>query len=236
MMDYNMMENDHSGYKTIITGDGSKTFISPLFNETYHSIHGAIQESQHVFIENGLHHFHIKQPDRKEVRILEIGFGTGLNCLLTFRAAKNIPLKIHYTGVEHYPLGTEKAMKMDYGLLDNTEKDFFSAIHTSGTGVKLLYSIPAFHFIFDDSRFEDLNYTNAFDIIYFDAFAPSCQPHLWEAPFLSILRKSLRPSGLLITYGSKGSFKRALKSLDFQLESVPGPPGKREMTRAVNFS
>ncbi len=222
----------HSGYKTIITKDGSKTFISPLFEETYHSIHGAIQESNHVFIESGLN-FYLENSNKSAASILEIGFGTGLNCLLSYRFSQEKSIHIKYTGVEHYPIGIEKAAEMDFPFQNLDEKDFFLKIHDFNDKESFLFKNKNFEFISNPSKFEDLSYNEKFDLIYFDAFAPSRQPHLWESEFLEILFKALNPNGVLVTYGSKGSFKRALKSLGFTVQSIPGPPGKREMTRAI---
>lgn len=228
------MPNDHSGHRILETKDGSRTFISPVFNETYHSLHGAVQEGKHVFIEAGLQHF-LDNRTKEQLNILEIGFGTGLNLLLTYQHLRSIDIDTNYYGVEKYPVGSENAKKMDYPFLSEEEKSFFFEIHENfDKNNSINRNRFIFHPVFQD--FNDINFNNKFDLVYFDAFAPTCQPELWESPFLLKIFQSIKPGGTLVSYGAKGSFKRALKETGFNIESLQGPPGKREMTRAMkNF-
>jgi len=212
------------------TQDGSHSVFSPIFGVSYHSKYGAIQESQHVFIAAGLLE---KATTQKEVSILEIGFGTGLNALMTLLEAERRHLTIHYTGVENYPLSLEEASTLNYPeiLAATSHRGVFEEMHRIPWGEPKALS-PSFHFTKLKQKFEDLSLKDTFDVIYFDAFAPSAQPELWETEVLGIMYDALKADGILVTYCAKGSVKRALKSLGFTIEALKGPPGKREMTRA----
>lgn len=212
------------------TQDGSHSVFSPIFGVSYHSKYGAIQESQHVFIAAGLLE---KAATQKEVSILEIGFGTGLNALMTLLEAERRHLTIHYTGVENYPLSLEEASTLNYPeiLEAPSHRSVFEEMHRIPWGEPKTLS-SSFHFTKLKQKFEDLSLKDTFDVIYFDAFAPSAQPELWETEVLGIMYDALKADGILVTYCAKGSVKRALKSLGFTIEALKGPPGKREMTRA----
>lgn len=214
----------------IETQDGSHTVYSERFGVTYHSKYGAIQETQHVFIDAGLYHKSLKN---KTLSILEIGFGTGLNAFMTLLEAEKRGLTIEYQAAEAYPLTIDEAHQLNYPeLLKRTDKTKdFRLLHESEW--EKWYQInPSFKFKKIKSRFEDLQFEPIFDLIYFDAFAPSAQAELWEPPTLSIMYDALKEDGIWVSYCAKGSVKRNLKSLGFVVESIPGPPGKREMTRA----
>ena len=218
----------------ITTSDGSHTLFNTELNETYHSVHGAIQESLHVFIKNGLQFFESSiQP--AEIKILEIGFGTGLNALLTLQYALETGIKIHYTSLEAYPLGKDIPGQLNYPALLNTEKlaGLFQNLHEASwdkesiiinnfTLVKLLIRLQE----------ADLGLAR-FDLVYYDAFAPSKQPEMWELSILRKVEQSMKPGAILVTYCAKGQVKRDLKSLGLLVETLPGPPGKKEMVRAV---
>lgn len=212
------------------TQDGSHSVFSPIFGVSYHSKYGAIQESQHVFIAAGLLE---RAANQKEISVLEIGFGTGLNALMTLLEAERRHLTIHYTGVENYPLSLEEASTLNYPevLEVPTQRSVFEEMHRIPWGEAKDLS-PSFNFTKLKQKFEDLNLKDTFDVIYFDAFAPSAQPELWEPEVLGIMYDALKANGILVTYCAKGSVKRALKSLGFTIEALKGPPGKREMTRA----
>ncbi|GJM32690.1 MAG: hypothetical protein DHS20C18_16910 [Saprospiraceae bacterium] len=213
------------------TQDGSHSIVSEQFGESYHSKYGAIQESRHVFIEAGLHR---AAQQKKSIDILEIGWGTGLNTFLSFLEGKKRELTIHYTGVEAYPINQEEALKLNYPEMlqcEVTEGDLFYQMHQQPWEIPCTL-LPGFSLQKTCQRFENLDYNNQFDLIYFDAFAPSAQPELWEKPVLEKMYKSLKNSGIFVTYCAKGSMKRILKNLGFTVEALPGPPGKREMTRA----
>jgi len=212
------------------TGDGSWTFHLPEWNEQYHSKHGAIQEALHVFIEAGLHYF-IRKHNRKALSILEMGFGTGLNALLTFQEAAQSLYSIEYVGVEAFPISLEEANTLNYSDLIPNSEAIFQKLHT----------IPwkAFQDISKGCRlkkikgmFSDISFDNLFDIVYYDAFGPRVQPELWTEQIFLSLYKALKPEGVLVTYSAKGSVRRAMQTVGFEVTRLPGPPGKREMLRA----
>ena len=210
----------------IITSDGSTTIHLPEWNEQYHSKHGAIQEAYHVFIKSGLN-----IVDKKELSILEIGFGTGLNCFITFLEAKN---KINYVGVEAYPVAEEEVVKLNYvsELKAEEYKGLFNKIHQSLWEEKVDIT-KNFSLLKRQQFFKDIKDENSFDLIYFDAFGARVQPELWSEAIFKIMYKALRQNGVLVTYAAKGSVRRAMRAVGFFVERLPGPPGKREMLRAI---
>lgn len=225
-----------------ITEDGSHSVHSEQFSVSYHSKYGAIQETQHVFIEAGLKTFLQKAPE--EINILEIGFGTGLNALMTFLEMEAISQKINYFTLEAYPLSMEHVQQLNYTQLLNAQhyQDVFLKMHTSewtlsnGQNLDMDKMIPLskdFNFQKLLMDFENIAFENIADIIYFDAFAPDAQPQLWEDKMMHKMYKALRQNGILTTYCAKGIVKRTLKSVGFIVEGLPGPPGKREISRAV---
>lgn len=222
----------HMNQNEIIeTQDGSHSIYSPKFGVTYHSKYGAVQESRHVFIESGL--FYVALT-RKDIAVLEIGLGTGLNALLTLIESQRRQLRIQYEAVEAFPLSMEQARRLNHPsiLESGAYQDQFLAMHEAAWGRHIELS-PAFEFKKELRHFEEIDYSQEFDLVYFDAFAPDAQPELWDLPVLSRVYEALRPGGILVTYCAKGVVKRRLKSLGFEVESLKGPPGKREMTRAV---
>jgi len=219
--------------KVIATGDGSHSLLNSDIQETYHSVHGAIQESRHVFILNGLQHFATAHP-RQPVRILEIGFGTGLNALLTVMFANEHTTQIQYESLEKYPLPESILLQLNHGTELNEVK-CFDAIHGANWNVETVIT-PGFTLLKKhiDVLIEPIE--GRYDVIYYDAFAPSKQPELWELEILRKVTERLRPSGILVTYCAKGQVKRDLASLGLIVESLPGPPGKKEMTRATSLN
>ncbi|WMX13680.1 tRNA (5-methylaminomethyl-2-thiouridine)(34)-methyltransferase MnmD [Aureispira sp. CCB-E] len=216
---------------TIIkTEDGSNSIQSAQFEATYHSIHGAIQETQTVFIEAALKH---KATTQNELSILEIGFGTGLNAFMTYLEALKLELQIHYTGVEAYPISEAIAKQLNYAELLNAQDKEQQFLNMHAQTNEWLECAPNFKFYKQVGQFEDITAQNQFDIIYYDAFAPSVQPELWETTMLTQMYQALKPKGVLTTYCAKGVFKRRLKEIGFDIEAIPGPIGKREMTRAT---
>lgn len=213
------------------TQDGSHSIFSEIYGVSYHSKYGAIQESQHVFLEAGL--FPV-MARKKDVSVLEIGLGTGLNAFMTLLTAEKHKVKINYTGIEAHPISLEEVHQLNYTTCLEAEQwsDHFLKIHSSSE-VDFHQLSPHFNFRKFQQKFEDLDYHNCFDIVYFDAFAPSSQPELWEVDIMQIMYKALKTDGILTTYCAKGAVKRTLKSIGFTVESIPGPPGKREMTRAL---
>jgi tRNA U34 5-methylaminomethyl-2-thiouridine-forming methyltransferase MnmC len=216
--------------KIFLTDDGSHSLMSETFGDSYHSKFGAIQESQHVFIDAALNYQTAKS--KKKLTVLEIGFGTGLNTLMTFREAERQNLKIHYLTIEKYPLSIEQAETLNYAKKLGVEPSLFKTLHNSNWGETLQLS-EGFSFEKQEKDCQTMALKDFADIIYFDAFAPQIQPELWEAPILQRLFAALKSGGVLTTYCAKGAVKRALKEVGFQLESLGGPLGKREMTRAL---
>lgn len=217
-----------------ITSDGSTTIHLPDWNEQYHSKHGAIQEALHVFIKNGLHHFlETKQQKESSISILEIGFGTALNAFITFLESQKITNKIEYTGVEAYPVLIEEVEKLNYitALEASSFSKEFVLMHTSPWEEEVKISDK---FLLKKRKqfFEDIADKNKFNLIYFDAFGARNQPELWTAIIFEKMYLSLKENGVLVTYAAKGSVRRALQSVGFTVERLPGPPGKREMLRA----
>lgn len=214
------------------TQDGSHSLFSEAFGVSYHSRYGAIQESTHVFIQSGLYY---RMAGSGQLSVLEIGFGTGLNALLTLLEANKRELPVYYEAVEAFPVSIEEARQLNYPqILDGTAAGAFLQLHEIEWEETHQLS-PFFSFRKTHSRFEEVQYQGAFDVIYFDAFAPNAQPELWEEDVLGRMYNALKKNGVLTTYCAKGVVKRRLKSLGFTVESLKGPPGKREMTRAVKL-
>lgn len=215
----------------VITEDGSTSIFIPELDEHYHSVHGALQESMHVFIDAGLKN-KINQTD--SVDILEIGFGTGLNTLLTCIIADENKSSVNYTAIEKYPLSKALISELNYcNLIDTTNcLERFSLIHTCDweeeVGISNYFKLKKYK-----SDIADIEFIQQFDIIYFDAFAPSAQPELWTESIFSSMFKALKNGGILVTYCAKGIVKRTMKQSGFIVETLPGPKGKREMTRAI---
>lgn len=215
--------------KIITTSDGSKTIHIVDWDEQYHSKHGAIQEAYHVFIKSGLSLF----KDRS-LSILEIGFGTGLNCLISMLEAPKFNLNVQYTGVEAYPITPEELKQLNYisELKAEIVSDKFDLMHQSSweKNVKISKSFSLYK---QQKDFKELEDANKFNLIYFDAFGARVQPELWtEAIFLKMYT-ALQNEGVLVTYAAKGSVRRAMQAVGFVVERLPGPPGKREMLRAT---
>jgi tRNA U34 5-methylaminomethyl-2-thiouridine-forming methyltransferase MnmC len=217
------------------SGDGSHTLFRPDINETYHSHHGAIQESVHVFIQEGIA-FQQKALEKKQLSVFEVGYGTGLNALLSHVYAKENGLELYYETVELYPLAEEVWSQLNYPNLLGYEDGaaIFAKHHQSNWNEKIS---------FDDSfQMQKLNgdliqveINSGIDIVFFDAFAPNKQAEMWEVPVFKKLFNHLNVNGILVTYCANGQFKRNLREAGFLVDSIPGPPGKREMVRGVKL-
>lgn len=219
--------------KIITTSDGSKTIQIEDWNEQYHSIHGAINEANHVFIKHGLLFFNEHNTDVSPISILEIGFGTGLNALLTFLKGEDLKLAIDYVGVEAYPVSEAEVGALNYtDLVSKDHESLFKNMHASDWNIPHALS-PNFNLEKQQKYFKDIKDQSAFDIIYFDAFGARVQPELWTEAIFKIMIKALKPKGVLVTYAAKGSVRRAMQVVGFEVERLPGPPGKREMLRAI---
>ncbi len=213
------------------TEDGSATIRLPELDEHYHSFHGALQEAEHVFIRNGL-----QSREGNEIAVFELGFGTGLNALLTLKYALAHKKRIDYFGLEAFPLGMDLIDQLNYSDLIGKEFEIdFKTMHlaewNSASQINDNFTLRKEH-----GRVEEFNpelLAGSFDLIYFDAFGFRAQPEMWGLAILEKMHFLLKKDGLLVTYAARGQFKRDLKSLGFEVESCPGPPGKREMTRAI---
>ena len=223
----------------LITSDGSTTIHLPDWNEQYHSKHGAIQEAYHVFIKSGLELFcHSAESEgtQDSVNILEIGFGTGLNCFITLLEAKKIKRKINYVGVEAYPVINEEIQKLNYVSELGAKKSqfIFDSMHSVSWDKK--HQISEDFFLRKRKQFfEDIEDENCFNLIYFDAFGAEHQPTLWTQTIFKKMYIALKIGGVLVTYCAKGSVRRAMITVGFAIERLEGPPGKREMLRATKI-
>ncbi len=219
-----------SNRQLIKTKDNSSTIFVPGLNQHYHSIHGAVQESQHVFIEAG---FGLKDV-LDEIKVFELGFGTGLNALMTQNEAIKKNIKCQYWTVEKYPLKEEEYSKLNYPEIFNSEgkNEQFTKLHQCVWDQPVALN-PLFelHKIKGDVKKLKLK-ENYFDLIYFDAFAPSSQADLWTIEIFTKMFNCLKDEGVLVTYCVKGEVRRNMIEAGFEVEKIPGPPGKREMARA----
>ena len=213
------------------TADGSSTLYNSLLDEHYHSIYGALNESIHVFIRKGLHDFIDLFKPVKNINILEIGFGTGLNCILTFIENLKLNISLNYTSLEPLPLEMGIIDNLDFNL-NSRQLDAFRLIHQSFWGKPVDINK---HFSLEKYKLElkDFNADKYYDIIYFDAFAPSKQPELWKVDVFSKLFNLTSNNGVLVTYCAKGQVRRDLEKVGYFVERLEGPPGKREMIRAT---
>ena len=216
------------------TEDGSHTLRNEELDETYHSIHGAIQESNHVFISNGFHYRQEVNP-RDSISVLEVGFGTGLNAFLTSLASQSLRCSVEYWGIETFPLQKEITEAMNYPTRIEGEgnSELFSRIHSSPW--EALSEICATFSLLKvrDSIQNVLLPKGKFDLVYFDAFAPGKQPEMWRLGLLSKVRDAMNVNGVFVTYCAKGQLKRDLKELGLQVQTLDGPPGKMQMVRAI---
>lgn len=216
--------------KIIQTSDGSSSVYLPEWDENYHSKHGAIQEAYHVFIKSGLDLF----TDGSTVGILEMGFGTGLNCMITYLEAKKRNLTISYTGLEGYPLETDFIFELNhlqqlkasdeiemYKIIQNSKWEALTPVSSNFTLTKI------------EMMFEKYHDHEVVDLIYFDAFGARVQPELWTEIIFKKMYDALKNNGIIVTYSAKGSVRRAMQAVGFAVERLPGPPGKREMLRGT---
>ncbi len=226
---------DDSLKRTIIkTSDGSTTIHFPEINEQYHSKHGAINEARHVFIRHGLQYRWQLAEVSRPLDIVEIGFGTGLNAFITFLEALKEQRAIQYTGVEAYPVTSQEVASLNYvaALEAEQHRAVFDTIHAVDWEVPQEMS-ASFLLTKRQQLFQEITDKNCFDLVYFDAFGARVQPELWSETIFGAMYTALRKNGVLVTYAAKGSVRRAMQSVGFEVERLPGPPGKREMLRGV---
>ena len=219
------------------TADGSPTLYVPDLDEHYHSMNGAVQESQHVYITAGLSYYirtnylfnkiDYRKP-QTEMQVLEFGFGAGLNACLTALEAEKHKIKIQYVALEKFPLSQEITSRLNYSAENRL---LFQRIHQSGWGIPV--SITPF-FVLKKLAidFFEFDFPDRYDVVYYDAFAPDKQPEVWSPELFEKLFSSMNPGGVLTTYCAKGSIRRMMQQAGFAVERIPGASGKREMLRA----
>ena len=214
------------------THDGSTTIHIEEWDECYHSKFGAIQEAYHVFIKNGLEVL----AAASEISILEIGFGTGLNALITMLEAEKRQIKVNYVGVEAYPVAFDEIVQLNYATqleVPNRQADF-ERLHTL-PWEETIEVTPYFTLTKRKQFFSDITDENAFDLVYFDAFGYNVQPELWNEAIFKKMYRALKSKGILTTYACRTTIKNAMQTVGFQTMKLPGAPGKREMLRALKI-
>ena len=217
----------------IATSDGSTTFFHSTLNEHYHSINGAFQEAEHVYINSGLSYFHHKEATTK-IAVLEIGFGTGLNYLLSIDYAIKNNIAIEYTGIEAFPLPLDYIQQTNYqnflataNLTSIFQQQYLAAFETE-QHISANQSLKI-----EELNLADFSTDQKYDIIYFDAFAASKQPEMWTTEMIQHVCQFLKDKGIFVTYSVTGNLKRCLRDLGFTIERPIGALGKREMMRAT---
>lgn len=214
----------------ITTSDGSHSLLNKEMNETYHSVHGAVQESVHVFIKNGFD-FLLQRSHPDTIAILEIGFGTGLNALLTVQHTSSLKTQVIYTSLEAYPVPEEIWSKLNYASSPGAQS-VFNDLHRATWNTEVAVT-SAFRLLKLHQTLQQATLSPAsFDLVYFDAFAPNKQPEMWTTEVLGKVVSLMKRGAVFVTYCAKGQLKRDLKSLGLTVETLPGPPGKKEMVRA----
>lgn len=213
----------------LLTEDGSTTLYNEIIGEHYHSTHGAIQESQFIFIKDGLN-----ECKKDEIHILEMGFGTGLNAFLTMLEAEKTDKKIHYHTVELYPISVEQAKTLNFAQILAPEKnEDFLKLHTSKWG-EISKISTNFEMLKIQGDFNSLDFNELrFDVVYYDAFSPEKQPELWSLDLFKKIYDACNPNAILTTYCAKGYVRRNLQAAGFTVHRLPGPPGKREKLSAM---
>lgn len=213
----------------LLTEDGSTTLYNEIIGEHYHSTHGAIQESQFIFIKDGLN-----ECKKDEIHILEMGFGTGLNAFLTMLEAEKTGKKIHYHTVELYPISVEQAKTLNFAqILAPKKNEDFLKLHTSKWG-EISKISTNFEMLKIQGDFNSLDFNELrFDVVYYDAFSPEKQPELWSLDLFKKIYDACNPNAILTTYCAKGYVRRNLQAAGFTVHRLPGPPGKREKLSAM---
>jgi len=213
--------------KKLITKDGSYTFYNPEIDDHYHSIFGAITESEHIFINSAYN-----KIDKENISVLEVGFGTGLNAILSLKEANKQNKNTLYHGVELYPISYENILRLNYIETTGISEKNLELIHASEWGKEIIISE---HFTLLKTKADISIYSPDFkyDIIYFDAFGPDKQAEIWTNEMFTRMYNLLNPGGILSSFSVKGNVKRALKQAGFHIEILPGPPGKRHILRAT---
>jgi tRNA U34 5-methylaminomethyl-2-thiouridine-forming methyltransferase MnmC len=226
------LDPQQENIQLIATADGSHSLFNVALNETYHSRHGAMQESQWVFIKNGLPSM-VGERSRTTLdhRLLEVGFGTGLNALLAMRWAKENEMNVHFTSLETNVLSPELAAQLNYTSSEKERSDFLK-MHTCAWNEDVAIT-PHFTLHKAQRAVQDEQAENQYDVVFYDAFGPPTQPEMWTLAIFQRMYAALKPGGIFVTYCAKGQVRRDLQAAGFTVERLPGPPGKREMLRAT---
>jgi tRNA U34 5-methylaminomethyl-2-thiouridine-forming methyltransferase MnmC len=208
------------------TADNSKTLYSEMFDEHYHSVLGAITESMHIFVKLGLSNF-----KNDTINILEIGFGTGLNAMLSYAENKSLQNQIYYHGIDLYPPESKTISKLDYSDLINLNNSEFESF-CKDWDTEIAVS-DAFHLCKQKINFLDFSSQKKYNLVYFDAFSPEKQPEMWTASRIKSIYEMMSDNGILVTYCSKGEVKRTLREIGFIVKRLQGPPGKWHVLKAI---
>ncbi len=216
---------------TIIkTADGSHTIYVPELDEHYHSVHGAAQESEHIFLKNG---FDFCKAD--PINIFEVGFGTGLNAMLTAARSMNGKRKVFYTAIEKYPVDVALVQKLNHQQFAGRDGERLSPIISAAPWGKIKSICDNFSITKLKGDLIHNNISGNYDLIYFDAFGPDKQPEMWTEAIFKRISAITISGGILVTYSAKGQVRRNLKTSGFEVELLPGPPGKRQVIRAIKI-
>ena len=221
--------------KVITTRDGSSTIYNHELNETYHSMNGAITESQHVFMKEGLDHCYQTKASGTEIKVFEVGFGTGLNAFLSIEWAGLNHMLVYYESIEAYPLDAKMISGLNYFIKDEVNRQVLESLHSCSWNERISLTD---HFTIKKVEGKLGHFSPVqeyFDIVFYDAFAPSKQPEMWDFQIISKVIDALIVGGIFVTYCAKGQLKRDLKAMGCEVETLPGPPGKMEMVRATKI-
>ncbi len=217
--------------KIRLTADGSHTLYQTAIDETYHSTHGAIQESEFIFVNAGL-----RRLTKTEITVFEVGFGTGLNAFLTLLEAEKSQLNVRYITTEKYPVEVENILKLNYpDIIAPERKSFFEKLHECEWNQPVQLT-PEFLLEKVNADFVNFDHIAHYDVIYFDAFSPEKQPEMWTQGLFEKLYAHCNENAVLVTYCAKGAVRRAMQKAGFAVERLPGPPGKREILRATKIN
>ena len=218
----------------VTTGDGSKTIYHAEIGENYHSKHGALQESKHVFLKSGLQFF-LEKENKTETSVLEIGFGTGLNFIVTADFCTKQSIGLEYCGIEAYPLSKQIVESIGYDayVSDQTWQAYMG--NYDDAFIKQVNLNDYINYCIAHTKVLEFETDKLFDVIYFDAFAAIHQPEMWSDETLAYVTKFLKQGGVFVTYAITGNLKRSMKALGFSIEKAAGAPGKREMLRAIKL-
>lgn len=210
-----------------LTSDRSHTLFSTKAGQTYHSAEGAIMESLHVYVSPAFAHFR----DKPQLDVLEIGFGTGLNALLTMLEAEKTNHTVYYETLEPDPVPESVYTRLNYPDMLGTGREVFLTLHRSADDQQIAF--PSFRFVKRQTRIETYRTDRLFDVVYYGAFSPDAQPELWTREIFEHVSRLLHPGGILLTYSAKGTVKQALREAGFEVLRLPGAGSKHHMLKAI---